>query len=99
MPEDTIASMVYSTFRSVRLMPESQEFQPIGGGVEGSAGTSWREDVHPACAATRLRAAMIDGSGKRTGRTLPMAPGRMLGALRHLGGRPVLRRRNRVGHD
>src|ERR1700736_6445457 len=77
MPEATIASMVASTLCSVSLMPESQEFHPIGG-VGGSAGRSWWADAHAACVAatrpTRPSTAMIDGSGKRTGRLLGSGP-------------------------
>ena len=31
VPDDTIASMVCSTLRSLSVIPEFQEFQPIGG--------------------------------------------------------------------
>ena len=51
MPDDTIASMVCSTVRSVSGIPEFQEFQPIGGVCAGvAAGVG---DVHAASTPTQ----------------------------------------------
>src|SRR5581483_9362260 len=89
MPDDTIASMTVLTFCSVRSMPESQEFQPIGGVDDnaGSAGASWCGDEHPPCVtATRVRTA-IDAAGRTRTRAGPSATER-----------PVLRAGRRVGH-
>ena len=61
MPEDTIASMVSSTARSVSGMPEFHEFQPIGGVCDGRGFGAG--DVHAASTPTQTTKPTVDARG------------------------------------